>query len=308
MAGLQQLGKRARLRSERRALERKARRTLRRLSRTGRLSADQRVLLPDALVWVAYAEAVLQGLEKDRPEGGKPERRWIERTAAVLADERAQIEVFAPDAVAVLRAGGETDTREGGGSASDVASFLSGYTNFMARAGKANETYYRDVVEPSGGSVPPYVEAATAALGKKVRQMPAGENALRAEVVQSARTLSYFTLGSALVGGDYSQTLSGAGIGEDAGRGRADRLLEGQVLGTSSLANALAVDLQRRGREVDYAVWQTRWGLSLFRALRRTQRGANAALIALGEIQPASIGGFMVSALARAEARAADAE
>jgi hypothetical protein len=83
--------------------------------------------------------------------------------------------------------------------ASRVGAFLSVYTNFLVRAGKANRAYLQDVLL-RGQSAGDTEQAAAvdselpvlARLDALTQEIPAGENALAEEISQAATALIYY--------------------------------------------------------------------------------------------------------------------
>lgn len=131
--------------------------------------------------------------------------------ARVLADVRLAIATFGPDAVAMVRASPSTRTM----SEADAVAFLSGDTNFMVRAGAANKDLYEKVSRGQvGAGTAGDIVLSFNALSGTVAQTPQQQDPLLAEIVQSARALTFYVLGNTLVTGS-SLGLSGFGLGSD---------------------------------------------------------------------------------------------
>ena len=254
------------------------------------LTRGQQLALPMALGWYAYSQSVLTAFVKSLG----PDSTWrgpeLERAAAVLGDVEASLQRFGPDAVAMVRAapGGGTGTDE------STAAFLSGYTNFMVRAGDANRDYYVTAaygsLEAQGGPndiVPPL--KASSDLRASI---PADENSLQDEIIQAAHGTTYYVLGASLVTGQ-SFGMRGFGLGEDPPAVSAPTLLASSVQQSSETVSWLASDLQPKGVNLSYALWQRQWADALFAAFAGTPTGPAAGTIALNELWYAAAGALL---------------
>lgn len=256
---------------------------------------EQQLLVPVALGWVTYSTALLDAVRRDltKPDLG---RAGLVERAGVVADAGASIEMFGPDAIeaALAGSGSGPDQPESG----EVRAFLSGYTNFLVRGGRASEQYFEKVVEASGlGVAPDYIYPAFQALGREAGEIPTGTDPMEDEMTQAASAISFFVIGAILVGGDSILGLPGFGIGEDITTARESKLLPAAVKGATSTVEYWASDLQSRGVEAGYPVWSTEWGLAGFEALRGTDRAPDGAVLALEEAWYAAIGVFMLEGI-----------
>ena len=253
---------------------------------------EEQLLVPVALGWVTYSTALLDAIRDDLDQGQIDRDGMIER-AGVIADAGVSIEVFGPDAIEAALAGGTS-----GPGQEEVRRFLSGYTNFLIRGGRASAQYFEKVVEATGlGGVPDYIYPAFRSLGRVAGEIPKGTNPIEEEMVQAASAISYFVIGAILVEADSILGLPGVGIGEEIATGQGSELLPGAVRGATSVVEYWASDLQSRGIEAGYPVWSTEWGLAGFEALRGSDRAADGAILALEEAWYAGIGVFMLEGI-----------
>ena len=261
---------------------------------------EQQLLVPVALGWVTYATALLDAVRDDLAKAGKGGfdrggRGLIER-AGVVADAGASIEVFGPDAIEAALAGGASGPDRP--DPEEVRAFLSGYTNFLIRGGRASEQYFEKVITATGpGAAPEYIYPAFRALGRTAGEIPTGTDPIEEEITQAASAISYFVIGAILVGGDSVLGLRSFGIGEEIEAARESELLPAAVKGATSTVEYWASDLQSRGVEAGYPVWSTEWGLAGFEALRGTDRAPDGAVLALEEAWYAAIGVFMLEGM-----------
>ncbi len=261
------------------------------------LGLDQQLSMPAALGWVTYAEAVLKAL-KNSVGGGFDERELIS-AARVVAEQQAALDVFFPDAVAVVRA---MPSRSGSGGNEAVA-FISGYTNFLVRAGAANEAYLATVIGQPGAASDPQnalpgdLSLITHQLSLETALIPKDQQTVDLEIAQSARAITYFVVSSTAVSTLQSLGLfGGIGIGIDtieAGDGVA---LAASINSGKITVDEFAAHLQEVGFDAGYAVWSATWGAAGAKALASGERSTKAAVQALNEIWYDTINVFMLNA------------
>ena len=261
------------------------------------LGLDQQLSMPAALGWVTYAEAVLKAL-KESVGGGFDEIELIS-AARVVAEQQAALDVFFPDAVAVVRA---MPSKSGSGG-SEALSFISGYTNFLVRAGAANEAYLAAVLGQPGAASDPQnalpgdLSLITNQLSLETALIPKDEQTADLEITQSARAITYFVVSSTAVSSLQSLGLfGGIGIGVDtieAGDGVA---LAASITSGKMTVDEFAAHLQEVGLDSGYAVWSAAWGAAGAKALANGERSTSAAVQALNEIWYDTINVFMLNA------------
>jgi len=272
---------RAALRDEAATLLATTERELWALSDPTGLTLGQRLALPDALGWFVQSRAILTTMK----DALGPDSDWnaatLQRAAAVVGEVEASLQRFGPDAVAMVEAS------PGGGSADDdaTAAFLSGYTNFLVRAGDANRDYYVTVeygsLDSKGG--PTDIVPVLAAMSDVAASTPAGQNALQDEIVQAANAVTYYALGAQVVSG-RSFGIQGFGLGEDPGAIGAPALLANSVAQASQTVRRFAAALQPTGVNLSYQIWQNQWADAVFAAYAGTADGPAAGTIALNEL------------------------
>ena len=245
------------------------------------LTTGQRLALPAALGWYVYSKAILTSFGKSLG----PKSTWgaaeLEDAASVVGDVEASLLRFGPDAVAMVKASPGAET------ADDAATvtFLSGYTNFLVRAGDANRDYYVTVdygqLESGGG--PNDIAPVLATMSEIVRTTPTDENSLDQEILQAANAVTYYVLGATVVSGK-SFGMQGFGQGEDPSAIGAPALLADSVKQASATVYWWSADLQPKGVNLSYPLWQRRWADAVFAAYAGTPTGPAAGTIALNEL------------------------
>ena len=213
-----------------------------------RLNPEQQVTLPSALGPAVLGNSLLAGIGRDR-----------DANADSLAAARVAIELVSPDAVQAVRAYGNQPV------SGDAARFLSGYTNFLIRAGDANLTYF-EKVGATAAAGETYLPAAQA-LKEVVDKTPPGENPVDQEVVQSARALTYFILTASLVAAVPTSEAQGVEV-KDRDR---------ETLAAAVAAGRLIAPLQARGLDCGYPLWASRWAAAATQSLPGTSEGADGA-------------------------------
>ena len=261
------------------------------------LDAGQWMALPAALGWVTYAQANAQGVGTFLGQQGRVTEASLVDAARVLADVRLAIATFGPDAVAVVRASPSTRTM----SEADAVAFLSGDTNFMVRAGAANMDLYEKVSRGQvGAGTAGDILLSFNALSSTVAQTPQQQDPLLAEIVQSARALTFYVLGNTLVTGS-SLGLSGFGLGSDPTTAAPARL-EYAVTASAAGTDAWLGYDQTQGWNVSPGAWSSAWGTAMYASLRSGPRRTAGAGIALNELWYAGINGLMLRAAAQVPA------
>ena len=266
--------------------------TRRDASPTG-LGAGQWMALPAALGWTTYAEANAQGVGAFLAKSGNDTASLVD-AAQVLSDARLAVSTFGPDAVAMVRASPSTRTM----SESAASGFLSGYTNFMVRAGAANKDLFEQVSRGQvGAGTAGDIALSFTALSDTVAATAPQQNALQDEIVQNARAVTFYVLGNTLVTGS-SFGLSGFGVGSDPVAADPARL-EYSVLASAAAADAWLGFDQARGWNVSPGAWSSAWGSALYASLKGGPRSAAGATIALNELWYTGVNALMLRAAAQ---------
>ena len=264
--------------------------------RRARAGYEQQLLVPVALGWVTYSTALLEVVRERLARKEGLDREALAGLAGVVADAGTSIEVFGPDAVeAALASRSPRPPRK---SEQAVADYLSGYTNFLIRGGRASERYFEDVVRAIGlGGVPDYIYPAFKGLGKAVDRIPKETNPLDREMVQASQAISYFVIGSVLVSGDSILGLDTFGLGESIPAGAGSELLPNATKGALSTVEYWSSVLQRRGLSAGYPVWSSRWGRAGMDAFRGPAREVTGVVLALEEAWYSAISCFMLGGI-----------
>jgi len=256
------------------------------------LTLGQRLAMPMALGWYVYSRAVLTSFVSSLGAGSTWKAADLERAAAVLGDVEASLQRFGPDAVAMVRAA------PGEGSAPDdaTAAFLSGYTNFLVRAGDANRDYYVTVaygsLDAKGG--PNDIVPVLTTMSQTAAATPDEQNALQDEIIQAANATTYYVLGASVVSG-ASFGMRGFGLGEDPEPVTAPTLLASSVQQSSETVYWWASDLQPQGVDLSYPLWQRQWADPLFAAYAGTPTGPAAGTIALNDLWYAALSALVAN-------------
>lgn len=240
---------------------------------------------PFALGWATYADALLVGID-DGLASGSITAVGYAMTGAVIAEQRAAIEVFQPDALIMSRAA----PNAGVTTARPPAEFLSGYTDFLVRAGRANADYYDAVVTRNRVSRtdakgnPAFTVLALEALTRASGSIPSGVQAVDDEIRQSALAVTYFVIGTGLVANTTDKGIAGSGIGADAISTIDIPGLIASVDESAQLVNDYAVGLAARSIDASGPLWSSQWGVATATALNGSGRDAMGEVIAQNEL------------------------
>lgn len=251
---------------------------------------EQQLQMPIALGWITYATATL-GYHRTALSDPATNADELERVATVLADQRAGVDVFGPDAVATV----EATTSPRGPRDATVASFLSGYANFLRTSADANLEYATATAGEAAKRSNPDVFGTATGMQAGNSVISERTDPIDKEVAQLARAVSYFAFGEVLVSG-RSFGLRGFGVGSDPTLAGDATLLANSVATGSDLSVRSAAQAGAIGSVADYGIWQSRWGTALFDRLADTPRAGAAGAIALGEIWYSLIGSRLVLA------------
>ena len=240
---------------------------------------------PTALGWVTYSDALLASIDNSLANGTISPVGY-EVTAAAIAEQRASIEVFQADALTVKDAASNPAVT----TVRPPAEFLSGYTDFLVRAGKANSDYYTAVVTSGRNSKtdangqPAFTVLALETLATQAAAIPTGVQAIDDEIRQSALAVTYYVIGMSLVANTPSTGISGSAIGTDAVSTIDIPGLVRSVGDASALVEDYANGFQTRSIDIGSPLWSGRWGVGTAEALNGTGRDATGEIIAQNEL------------------------
>lgn len=276
---------RAALRADIAALRTRAAAALTNGSQVAGADAVVQILTPASLGWTTYSDALLAGIDKGLADGSiGPVGLTV--SGAAIAEQEASIDVFQADATKMVRSAPNPQVT----TVRPAPEFLSGYTEFLARAGKANADYYTSVVARNrvattdANGLPAFTVLALQALAIEAERIPTGIQTVDDEIRQSALALTYFVIGTGLVANNPATGISGSGIGADAISTIDIPGLVRSVEEASALVDVYAVAFQTRSVDVGSPLWSSRWGVGAALALNGTGRDAAGEVIAQNEL------------------------
>ena len=253
------------------------------IAATPGLDAVAQLSLPFSMGWVTWAHAIVLGI-KDALAKGTIVPTAYAVTAAALAEQRAAIEVFGPDAVeVVVRTANPSVT-----TAVPPGEFLSGYTNLLVEAGKANKNYLESVVGSRGvidsSGTPVFTALGLNALSNTVENTAVDTQSLTEEIRQSALAVTYFVFGTGLVSNTGANGIIGTGVGADTRSTVTIPGLINTVLIADSGVKAMIDLLAARGVDAAYPRWSANWGVAAAEALNGSGRDSAGEYLALNEL------------------------
>lgn len=206
----------------------------------------------------------------------------IERTARILQDQRTALDVYVPDALAILDAMPSLPPS----SDTSVAEYLSGYTNFLVAAGQANQEYASDVMGIGNQQAPEtsYLFFAVEALRASATAIPSNQQSLPEEVEQSASALAYYAWSARLVDTAQGFALVDADLGQKPALIADPRTLTESVLGVSQLLASFASEAAKSGDDSSLTVWSGMCADALYRHVMDTGFQGVGAIAALDDL------------------------
>ena len=232
-----------------------------RLSKTAGLSDEQQVTLPFALGWVAYCQAILDSYQVDERALWEQGPANLKLAAGILGEIDISLRRLAPDAVAVVRAGGASAAK-----AQTASSFLPGYTAFVSQSTRAQWEYFQAVtvltaLDTEGPGDPvPYAAAAV----KWTKQKPHDAIDSQQQVELAARATTAYLLAETVISGP-GFGLEGFGIGAVPGSATEPELLATSLLSALRETRTSSSALQQKGFNMGYPVWVSDWASRLAR-------------------------------------------
>ncbi|MFM8861253.1 MAG: S16 family serine protease [Acidimicrobiia bacterium] len=278
-------GARQALRTDVAALRARAAEVLRSGSQLSGVDAVAQILTPAALGWTTYSDALLAGIDSGLADGSIT-AVGMTVTGAAIAEQRVSIEVFQADALTMVRSAPNAQVT----TVRPPAEFLSGYTDFLIRAGKANAEYYTAVVSRGGSAAtdasgqPAFTVLALGALTAAAESIPSGIQTIDDEIRQSALAFTFFVIGTGLVANTSLTGISGSAIGSDAVSTIDIPGLVRSVEEASTLVDVYAAAFVARSIDTGSPLWSSRWGVGAALALNGTGRDATGEVIAQNEL------------------------
>lgn len=260
-------------------------------------SFEQQMVLPAAMTWPAIALASLRALS--------PHLAASLDTAALMAAGRtvsvqeACLDALGPEALSVVRAmPGKPPLPEG--SARD---FLSQYSNFLIRAGKANRAYLQDVLlhgqdlsgatasAAPGSSLPVLTE-----LDRMSSEIPVTTNSLPEEFVQAAIALAYYATSAEVVSANQNADSANHTAGATVSAAPAPNAVNDSLPAADALVTGIADYVASKGLDAGYPLWSAMWASVMNSSLHDSRRDVFGAALALDESWYDSIALLMVNA------------
>jgi hypothetical protein len=278
-------GARRALRTDVAALRARATEVLRSGSRMTGVDAVTQILTPAALGWTTYSDAVLAGIDGGLADGSIT-AAGMTVTGAVIAEQEASIDVFQADALTMVRSAPNAQVT----TVHPPSEFLSGYTDFLVRAGRANAEYYTAVVSRGRAATtdvngqPAFTVLALGALTAAAESIPSGIQTIDEEIRQSALAFTFFVIGTGLVANTSSTGISGSAIGSDAVSTIDVPGIVRSVEEASALVDTYAAAFVARSIDTGSPLWSSRWGVGAALALNGTGRDATGEVIAQNEL------------------------
>ena len=261
-------------------------------------SVAQVLSFPTASAWATYAIAGLDGLlaNLDRADSNEA----LLEVGRLLSEYRFMAEQFFPDALAVVNAmPGEPMQDE-----SATTEFLSQYRNFLIAAGKANETYARDVLRMQvtqegraliGGQLPIATQLHDIAMG--FDPAPGQEDQ---ELLQSAYALTYYIVTASLTANAQAYGAFDGGAAGEVVEAMEPEVLRTSVLTGDEIVMATASIVAAGGLDPGYAVWSSSWGVAGMEEYRDSPAEMAASWIGLNEVWYDAVNVFMLNAAQQA--------
>ena len=260
------------------------------------LGYEQQISSPNVLSWLTYDRAILDALTSKLGTGPLDENA-AERYARILSDARLELEVLYPDRVQVL-VSAPGRPRPGD---STIATYLSEYTSFLVRAGKAQQDYVEKVVlrgeDPAtlaatndvGLLLPIVLELADA-----VNQFPAEVGSLADEVEESSTAITYYIATTSFIAAVQGFGVDQFGIGEDPNASDAPVVLDTAVSTSTQAVTQVSGLLAERGLDPSLPFWGASTGTGAALALNGSGQETAADVRALNELYFDTINVFML--------------
>lgn len=273
--------------------------TRERYASTTNLGTFQELSIPAAIAPLTYAIAVAtnakQSVETD-PSG--PD---LITAASTIADQRASIDTAATTSFAVVSATPSTPSNP----QAPAANLLSGYTNFLMSAGNANQEYFNDVL---GGryhrsSAPNSLSALVKMLGEQTATIPANEQDLSTEFIQSSQALSYFIFSTALVTDMQSFDIRDEELGGQGGLLPDPQPVANSIATGSRTVDGLVAGLSEKDVDAGLANWLRTWGAESAELVKGSSRETAGSLVALHQIWGATVNALILETAADREAK-----
>ena len=261
------------------------------------LGYEAQISTPNVLSWLTYDRAILTVLAS-KIDAGSVDENSAERYARILSDAQLELEVLYPDQMKILT--GAPDHPSPGDSS--IATYLSEYTSFLVRAGKAQQDYIEKVVlrgeDPAtiaksndvGLLLPVILELATAAT-----ELPPGVSTLAQEVEEASTAITYYVATTSFIAGIQGFGIDQFGIGADPNVAHSPAVLEAAVTASTAAVTQVSGLLAQRGVDASLPLWGASTGSGAALALSGSDQETAVDLRALNELYFDSINVFMLN-------------
>ena len=250
------------------------------------LDAVAQLSVPFALGWTTYADAVVAGIETSLTGPAPPTPAAYCRVAAALAGSRVDMEVFQPDALAIVAATPNPTVP----TIRPAPEFLSQYTEFLVAAGDANRDYFSKVLRRGSSELttasgePPYLELALDSLATATQSGASSTPTISEEIRRSAMAITYFVVGVGLVADTQSYGLSDPGISGDPSPATDEALMQNAIDGAAWNVNSYSLALDARSIIPGVPAWSARWGVAAANPTTDPARRVAGRVTALNEL------------------------
>jgi hypothetical protein len=269
------------------------------LDEASSMGSDQQLSVPSAMGWLVYSRSILDALEPVLTTSSDP--AFIVRVARAVADQQVSVRTLAVDAMNVIRAMPTLPVA----AVFERAAFLAAYADFLLRAGRANESYIRDVffkgADPGSeqaGSDMGFMLPLVAQMSVESSRIGSEQETLRTEIEQTAVAMSYFIASSSLVSTIQVFGMYEFGVGADPrSLEQAEALAQSVRTGQRVVIEVTSI-LGSRGVAPGYSTWSAQWGAAAFDALSARGRPAAGGVLGLNEIWFDAVTVFMMQAAA----------
>jgi hypothetical protein len=206
--------------------------------------------------------------------------------AAVMGDQRVSVDILQGDALEIIDAMPSIPLPSEG----RASTLLSGYTEFLVRAGQANEAYLRDVLGKSPDSASRLIAGRVTSLLPVIASLselsgafdPAAGD-LPGEIAESSFAMSYFVTSTSALAAAQAFAMDGFGIGEEVSGSVDEEAVANSIAVSGEAVSALADYAAELSLDAGSSVWSNRWGTAAFDSLSDQGRAGSGAVIALNE-------------------------
>lgn len=249
------------------------------------LNTSQRLALPGALGWLTYSRAVLESMLPDLVTNVAGVSTAQLTDYSGLAEEVIlEAAVLFPHIMSVLRATPVDELK----SRKEVASFISGYTNFLVVAGNSNLEYLRAVKGLNGATADHYSVLDLVPVADQLRAEAAAirpeTESIAIEMEQSSTAMTYFVVTTSLVTSLEVFGSPDLWLNPQDAVIRGNAFLEDSIEHSDELVRSASGALLNDGMNAGFPRWSAEWGTESYAELAAQDRSARGASVALNEL------------------------